>query len=211
MPSRPILLPWIPLWTTISMASPGCWFVPQIQFAAQGSCDSLHPMRQKYVFAHLLSLGNRCVSWGVQLFKRVIHHFTCQKTSVLRQMFDCIHQPPWGRPEEKQKNNNTSGTCDILWPLTTRLPRRATLDQLETCLWCMTSQELLNPEAIYGAFRSKSQTLLFGGCNWGDFCSKLEDDPPIFLGRLPPFWNFWAEWAIISSPKRSGYQLKWKL
>lgn len=174
MPSRPILLPWIPLWTTISVASLGCWFVPEIQFAAQGSCDSLHPMRQKYVFAHLLSLGNRCVSWA----------------------------PP---PKKKQQH------FGHLWPLTTRLPRRATLDQLETCLRCMTSQELLNPEAIQRAFRSKSQTLLFGSCNWGDFLTKLEDDPPIFLGRLPPIWNFWDEWAVISSPKRSGYQLKLKL
>ena len=209
MPSRPILLPWIPLWTTISVASLGCWFVPQIQFAAQGSCDSLHPMRQKYVFAHLLSLGNRCVSWGVQLFKRVIHHDYMSKKHQFFVKCSIVSTSLLAdAPKKKQKNNNTSGTCDHL---PTRLPRRATLDQLETCLWCMTSQELLNPEAIQRAFRSKSQTLLFGSCNWGDFLTKLEDDPPIFLGRLPPFWNFWAEWAVISSPKRSGYQLKLKL
>ena len=103
---------------------------------------------------------------------------TCQKNSSSSSNVRLYPPASLGTPRKKTKNNNTSGTCDHLPPV---FHNRATLDQLETCLWCMTSQELLNPKAIRRAFRSKSQTLLFGSCNWGDFFSKLEDDPQYFL------------------------------
>lgn len=195
MPSRPILLPWIPLWTTISVASPGCWFVPQIQFAAQGSCDSLRPMRQKYAFAHLLSLGNHCVSWGLQLFKRVIHHFTCQSKNTISSSNVRLY-PAASLGTPRQKTTTLRALVTTYHPSSTPSYVGSTWDMSLVHDQPRASQPRGDPEGIQEQKPNPPVWKLQLG---SFFFSKLEDEPPIFLGRLPPFWNFWAEWVWMSN------------